>query len=410
MQYHYHTFSSGLRLVFKQVKNPVAHIGITVNTGSRHEPENLQGICHLIEHLIFKGTATRNNFRILSRLEDVGADLNAFTTKEDTTVYVSISKTYMARAVELLSDIMFNSVFPEDEIAKEKSVVLDEINSYKDNPAEWIHDEFEDTVFAGHPLGRNILGTRKSLKSIKRNDLLAFYKSAYRADNMVVSVVAQAGFDHIIKLIGTYFDHTHSSGPEDLILPSFSYVPFNRSIKYSKHISHALIGNIGYSSNQPERFALALLNNFLGGPAMNARLNILLREQMGIAYNIESSYSAFSDTGLFSIYYGTDNENLQIALDIILKELADCRTQKWSAVKLARIRRQAAGQQVIALQNSQNEMLAMARSMTLYGKVDSYKELIEKIENVSAAEILETANKVFEPSQLSYLFFTDREK
>lgn len=410
MQYNYHTFSSGLRLVFKQVKNPVAHIGVIVNTGSRNEPDNLQGICHLIEHLIFKGTETRNNFRILSRLEDVGADLNAFTTKEDTTVYVSISKTYMTRAIELLSDIMFNSVFPEEEITKEKSVVLDEINSYKDNPAEWIHDEFEDTVFAGHPLGHNILGTKKSLKSIKRNDLKRFYKSAYRADNMVVSVVAQAGFDHIVKLIGTYFDHQDTSNAERPILPSFTYVSFNKSINYSKHISHTLIGNIGYNSYQPERFAMALLNNFLGGPAMNARLNILLREQMGIAYNIESSYSAFSDTGLFSIYFGTDNENLEIATDIILRELASCRTQKWSAIKLARVRRQAAGQQIIALQNSQNEMLAMARSMTLYGMVDSYKELIEKIENVTSGEILETANKVFEPSQLSFLFFTERGK
>lgn len=410
MQYQYHTFSNGLQLVFKRVKSPVAHIGICVGTGSRNESDNRQGICHLIEHLIFKGTTTRNNFKILSRLEDVGADLNAFTTKEDTTIYVSIAKTYIDRAVELLADIVFNSVFPDVEIIKEKSVVLDEINSYKDNPAEWIHDEFEDTVFAGHPLGKNILGTKRSLKTINRDDLISFYKSSYVSHNMVISIIAPSGFDHIIKLIGTYFDSGEPQCSEKINPFPLTYKPFNKSFNYSKHISHALLGNIAYDSFQPERFALALLNNFLGGPAMNARLNLLVREQMGIAYQIESSYTAFSDTGLFSIYYGTDNENIATACEIVLRELETCRTQKWSGSKLDKVKKQAAGQQLIALQNAQNEMLAMAKSMSLYGKVDSYEELAEKLEHVSPADILEVSNKVFEPSQLSFLFFTDREK
>lgn len=410
MQYHYHTFSSGLQLVFKRVKSPVAHIGVCVGIGSRNEPDNLQGICHLIEHLIFKGTTTKDNFKILSRLEDVGADLNAFTTKEDTTIYVSIAKNYINRALELLADILFNSVFPDEEIAKEKSVVLDEINSYKDNPAEWIHDEFEDTVFSGHPLGKNILGTRKSLKAIKRNDLLSFYNSSYRSHNMVISIIAQSGFDNIIKLIGTYFDKEESRTTKNNNPFSLIYKPFNKSCKYSKHITHALLGNIAYNSFQSERYALALLNNYLGGPAMNARLNLLIREQMGIAYQIESSYMTFSDTGLFSIYYGTDNENIETACEIVLKELDICRTQIWSGSKLDKVKKQAAGQQLIALQNAQNEMLAMAKSMSLYGKVDSYEELAEKLEHVTPADILEVSNKVFEPSQLSFLFFTDREK
>lgn len=410
MQYQYHTFSNGLQLAFKRVKSPVAHIGICVGTGSRNEPENRQGICHLIEHLIFKGTTTRDNFKILSRLEDVGADLNAYTTKEDTTIYVSIAKTYIDRAVELLADILFNSVFPDEEIIKEKSVVLDEINSYKDNPAEWIHDEFEDTVFAEHPLGKNILGTKKSLKTINRDDIISFYKSSYISHNMVISIVAQSGFDHIIKLIGTYFDRGEPQWSNNINTSPFIYKPFNKSFKYSKHISHVLLGNIAYDSFQPERFALALLNNFLGGPAMNARLNLLVREQMGIAYQIESSYAAFSDSGLFTIYYGTDNENIETACEIVLKELETCRTHIWSGSKLDKVKKQAAGQQLIALQNTQNEMLAMAKSMSLYGRVDSYSELAEKLEHVTPSDILKVSNCVFDPSQLSFLFFTDREK
>jgi len=408
MPYQYHEFKNGIRLVHRQQRGGVAHLGVVVNAGSRDELPVQQGLAHFIEHLIFKGTLKRSNFQVLSRLENVGADLNAFTTKEDTTVYASIQGRYYQRAAELLADIVFQSVFPEKEIKKEKAVVMDEINSYKDNPAEWIHDEFDELVFKNHPLGRNILGTKERLKHYSRNDVLRFRDANYLASRVVISSVANLPLSKAVAVCEKYFAGIKTESASMHRQAFTGYKPETVTRKYSRHQSHAVIGNAACSAHDPRRYAISLLNNILGGPAMNSRLNIALREKNGIAYNLESNYQPFSDTGLLSIYCGTDDALMPRAIELIHKELWKLRNVSLTPVGLHTAQRQVKGQLAIALESYQNEMLAMGRNMLFYGKVEPVEEIYRKIDCITAASLLEMANEVFDPSQLSTLIFNNR--
>jgi predicted Zn-dependent peptidase len=408
MPYQYHEFKNGIRLVHRQQRGGVAHLGVVVNAGSRDELPVQQGLAHFIEHLIFKGTLKRSNFQVLSRLENVGADLNAFTTKEDTTVYASIQGRYYQRAAELLADIVFQSVFPEKEIKKEKAVVMDEINSYKDNPAEWIHDEFDELVFKNHPLGRNILGTKERLKHYSRNDVLRFRDANYLASRVVISSVANLPLSKAVAVCEKYFAGIKTESASMHRQAFTGYKPETVTRKYSRHQSHAVIGNAACSAHDSRRYAISLLNNILGGPAMNSRLNIALREKNGIAYNLESNYQPFSDTGLLSIYCGTDDALMPRAIELIHKELWKLRNVSLTPVGLHTAQRQVKGQLAIALESYQNEMLAMGRNMLFYGKVEPVEEIYRKIDCITAASLLEMANEVFDPSQLSTLIFNNR--
>ena len=339
-------------------------------------------------------------------MENVGADLNAFTSKEDTCVYASVQGKYYQRAAELLSDIVFHSVFPEKEIEKEKAVIIDEINSYKDNPAEWIHDEFDALVFKNHPLGRNILGTQPKLKRYTRNDILRFRDANYISSRIVVSSVANIPFSRAIAVVEKYFSEVVADF-SPLQRTNFSgYQPENSIRKYSRHQAHAVIGNIACNAHDQRRIAMAMLNNILGGPAMNSRLNIALREKNGIAYNLESNYQPFSDTGLFSIYCGTDDALMPKAIELIHKELQKLREIKLSPIGFHTAQKQLKGQLAISLESYQSEMLSMGKSMLVYGKVDPVEETYRKIESVSAANLMDLANEVFNPSQLSSLRFS----
>jgi predicted Zn-dependent peptidase len=409
MPYQYHEFKNGIRLVHRQQRGGVAHLGMVGNAGSRDENPDQQGLAHFIEHLIFKGTSKRSNYQVLSRLENVGADLNAYTTKEDTCVYVSLQASYYQRAAELLTDIVFHSVFPDKEIEKEKAVVMDEINSYKDNPAEWIHDEFDELVFNDHPLGRNILGTKEKLKRYSRQDVLAFRDVNYIPSRVVISSVANISLNKAIAVAEKYVaDITADDTP--LQRKAFTgYAPQTETRKYSRHQAHVVIGNTAFSSHDERRLALALLNNILGGPAMNSRLNMSLREKNGIAYNLESNYQPFSDTGLFSIYCGTDDVLMPKAIELIHKELDKFRSVSLTQSGLHVAQRQLKGQLAISLESHQNEMLAMGKNMLVYGKVDPIGETYRKIDNISSSDLLGIANEVFDNSRLSTLIFNNRE-
>jgi predicted Zn-dependent peptidase len=342
---------------------------------------------------------------VLSRLENVGADLNAFTTKEDTSIYASIQSRYYRRAAELLADIVFHSVFPEKEIEKEKAVVMDEINSYKDNPAEWIHDEFDELVFKDHPLGRNILGTREKLKRYSRNDIMRFRDANYLPSRIVITSVADFPLGKAIAVAEKYFSAISSDHSPVQRQPFTGYAPATITRKYSRHQAHVVIGNIACHAHDERRFSMALLNNMLGGPAMNSRLNIALRERNGIAYNLESNYQPFSDTGLFSIYCGTDENLMPRAIELIHKELYKFRNVSLTTIGLHTAQRQLKGQLAISLESHQNEMLAMGKNMLVYGKIDPVEEIYRKIDNISAASLLEMANEVFNPASLSTLIF-----
>jgi len=410
MIYQYYEFENGIRLVHKQQKGHVAHLGIIVKVGSRDETIEQQGMAHFIEHMIFKGTLRRSNYRVLSRLENVGADLNAFTTKEDTSVFASIQSSYFDRAAELLSDIILNSIFPEKEIQKEKAIILDEINSYRDNPAEWIYDEFDEVVFKTHPLGRNILGNKKTISKFNRESILNFYHQFYTPDRLVISSIGPFSFQRVVSVFKKYFSQQYSKSVQTIENEAINYLPTHLVRKYSKHQAHAVLGNIACSAHDNQRTAMALLNNMIGGPAMNSLLNIALREKHGIAYNLESNYQAFSDSGLFSIYFGTDESQLEKAINITHKELDKLKLAKLSTIKLHTAIRQLKGQLAISLESHQNEMLAMGKNMIVYNVVDSVAEIHRRIDSITTQQIQELANLVFDKNQLSSLVFTNQKE
>lgn len=408
MSYQYYELKNGIRLVHRQQRGSVAHLGVIIHAGSRDEESDQQGLAHFIEHLIFKGTKKRSNYQVLSRLENVGADLNAFTTKEDTSIYASIESKYYQRAAELLADIVFHSVFPEKEIEKEKAVVMDEISSYKDNPAEWIHDEFDELVFKDHPMGRNILGTKEKLKRYTRNDVLRFLDANYLPSRVVLTSVANFPLSKAIGIAEKYFSDVVAERSPMSRQPFSDYIPANVTRKYSRHQAHVVIGNVACNAHDVRRFSMALLNNILGGPAMNSRLNIALRERNGIAYNLESNYQPFSDTGLFSIYCGTDEDLMPRAMELIHKELHKFRNVSLTTIGLHTAQRQLKGQLAISLESHQNEMLAMGKNLLVYGKIDPVEEIYRQIDAISAKNLIDMANEVFDPTCLSTLIFNNQ--
>lgn len=407
MPYQYYELKNGIRLVHRQQRGNVAHLGIIINAGSRDERDDQQGLAHFIEHLIFKGTQKRTNYQVLSRLENVGADLNAFTTKEDTSVYASVQGKYYSRAAELLADIVFNSTFPDKEIEKEKVVVMDEINSYKDSPAEWIHDEFDELIFGNHPLGRNILGTRTKLKNYSRSNVMEFRDANYIPSRIIISSIAGFPISKAIEVAERYFNVPATANTHITRNAFTAYLPETVTRRYSRHQAHVVIGNVACSAHDNRRFTMALLNNMLGGPAMNSRLNISLREKHGIAYNLESNYQSYSDTGLFSIYCGTDENLMPKAIELIHKELLKFRTVKLSSSGIHQARKQLKGQLAISLESHQNEMLAMGKNIIVYGKADTMEEITRKIDAISEVDMLSLANEVFDLSLLSTLIFTN---
>ncbi len=405
MEYQFHALKNGIRLVHSFNTSEVAHCGIVINTGSRDEAEKENGMAHFIEHVIFKGTKKRKAYHVLSRLENIGGDLNAFTTKEETAIYASFLHPYFERTLELISDITFNSSFPEKEINKEKDVVLDEINSYKDSPSELIFDDFEELIYDGHPIARNILGTPKSVKSFTKEGIQNFIQKNYHTDQMVISSIGNIGFTKLIKLVEKYFGeipaNLRSNGRQKMI----AYEVQKKRIDKRTYLSHSCIGNLAYPRNHENRLGLVLLNNLLGGPALNSRLALAVREKHGYTYDIESHYQPYSDTGLFCVYLGTDKEHIDKSICLVKKELNLLRRKKLGTLQLQRAKQQIIGQLAISLESNLSEMLSMGRSLLMMNKIDSIREIHDAIHSIDAAKLQEIANEVFDPKQLSVLIY-----
>ena len=308
-----HTLDNGIRLVHHRIPGLVAHCGLIINTGSRDETEPEHGMAHFIEHVLFKGTKKRKAYHILSRLEDVGGELNAYTTKEETAVHASFLKEDYERAMELISDITFNSVFPEKEIEKEKDVVIEEINSYLDNPAELIFDDFEELIFSDQPIGRNILGTPESVKLFSQKKIFEFISNNYNTHEMVFCSVGNISDETILRLFKTHFGDIVTKKKTERADKVWLYKPSSLTKKMNTFQNHCIMGNIAYDLKDKRRMGMFLLNNILGGQGLNSRLNLSLREKNGLAYNVESSYNPYLDTGIFSLYFGTDSHNLKKA-------------------------------------------------------------------------------------------------
>ncbi|MBK7628724.1 MAG: insulinase family protein [Bacteroidales bacterium] len=400
-----HSLDNGIRLVHHRIPGMVAHCGIIINTGSRDETEKEHGIAHFIEHMLFKGTGKRKAYHILSRLEDVGGELNAYTTKEETAIHASFLKEDYERTIELISDITFNSIFPEKEIEKEKDVVIEEINSYLDNPSELIFDDFEELIFAGQPIGRNILGSPESVKSYSKKTVTDFIRNNYNTHEMVFCSVGNISDDKILKLFKTHFAGIVTYNNVPRVNKSWTYKPASLTKKKDTFQNHCIIGNLAYDLKDEKRMGMFLLNNILGGQGLNSRLNLSLREKNGLAYNVESSYNPYCDTGIFSIYFGTDAQYLNKSISIAMSELNKLRTTKLGTIQLSKAKNQIKGYLARGYENHESLMLSLGKSLLVFNKIDTIEDICKKIDSITASELLETANDIFEPGKLSTLTY-----
>ena len=405
MHYLSDVLSNNLRIIHLPTCSEVAYCGFAIHAGTRDEQSKEFGLAHFVEHMLFKGTNKRKSWHILNRMEHVGGELNAYTSKEDTFVYSIFMAEDYERAVELMTDLIIHSQFPANEIEKERDVILDEIQSYEDTPSELIFDEFENLLFNGHPLGHHILGTKRSLRSFDRKAGRTFMEHHYIADNMVFFSMGPIDFKPIFRLAEKYLtaipSKTHISIREKP-LPIQSHQVHK---KKSTHQSHVIIGTQAYHMHDKKRIPLYLLNNILGGTGMNSRLNIALREKHGLVYNVESNITSYTDTGLWSIYFGTDPKNRQKAVGLIDKELSLLRNKKLSDLQLSAAKKQAIGQMVVSSENKEGLFLGMGKSFLHYNKYDSLTETFKKIEGITAQQIQDTANEIFAPEQLFSLIY-----
>ena len=405
MDLTFHTLPNGIRLVHYATNGAVAHCGVIINAGSRDELPEEHGMAHFIEHMLFKGTTHRKAYHILSRLEDVGGELNAYTTKEETAIHASFLKEHYARATELIADLLFSSTFPPAEIEKEKEVVMEEINSYLDNPAEYIFDEFEELVFPDQPLGRNILGKAGTIRSITGESIRNFIKNNYSTSQMVFCSVGAISPKDIKALFEKYFSQAQPVNGQPRAKTEYHYNPVAIEKKMDTWQNHCIIGNIGYDLHHSRRVGLFMLNNILGGQGLNSRLNLSLREKRGYAYNVESTYNPYTDTGLITIYFGTDSRHLEKSIALTHSELKRLQTQLLGTLQMTRAKNQIKGYLARAYENHESLMLSLGKSLQIFNRIETISQTFNKIDAVTASDLAEIANIVFNRSSLSTLIY-----
>ena len=427
MKYNTYTLDNGLRIIHLPSDSQVVYCGYQINAGTRNEEPGEEGLAHFCEHVTFKGTERRKAWHILNCLESVGGDLNAYTNKEGTVYYSAILKEHIARAVDLLSDIVFHSVYPQAEIDKEVEVICDEIESYNDSPAELIYDEFENILFKGSPLGHNILGTAEQVRAFKTEDALRFTRKLYRPDNAIFFAYGDIDFKKLVKLLKTLnFEH----GTLNFMNSKTSETPAaemeaddaNHKVQSSKfnvqstegqtivmqkntHQAHVMIGTRAYDVNDDRRMPLYLLNNMLGGPGMNAKLNLALREHNGLDYTVESTMVAYGDTGTWSIYFGCDEHDVKRCLRLVRKELDKFMQKPLSDAQLKAAKKQIKGQIGVACDNRENFALDFGKSFLHYGWEKNVDRLYEQVDKITAAQIQAVAQELFDKDRLTTLIF-----
>ena len=448
MKYNTYTLDNGLRIIHLPSDSKVVYCGYQINAGTRNEEPGEEGLAHFCEHVTFKGTERRKAWHILNCLESVGGDLNAYTNKEGTVYYSAILKEHIARAVDLLTDIVFHSVYPQAEIDKEVEVICDEIESYNDSPAELIYDEFENIIFKGSPLGHNILGTAEQVRRFTTEDALRFTRKLYRPDNAIFFAYGDIDFKKLVKLIGRALADDESgklaaeklpqisqitqiSGDENSItkeksVKSVSSVgPKNYSsvgpnnypslgneiagqtivMQKNTHQAHVMIGTRAYDVNDDRRMPLYLLNNMLGGPGMNAKLNLALREHNGLVYTVESTMVAYGDTGVWSIYFGCDEHDVKRCLRLVRKELDKFMQKPLSEAQLKAAKKQIKGQIGVACDNHENFALDFGKSFLHYGWEKNVDRLYEQVDEITAEQIQAVAKELFDKDRLTTLIF-----
>lgn len=404
-RYEVHTLKNGLRVLYVyQPESYVTHCGLLLRAGTRDELKGKEGLAHFIEHSLFKGTKKRKSFHILNRLEVVGGELNAYTTKEETCLHASVMSNYFERAAELIADVAFHSVFPAKEIEKEKEVILDEIRAYQDTPYEQIFDDFEGQLFKGHTLGHPILGTESSLKSFVRKDLLDYVSKMYDPASMVFAVSTNLTAEKVLPVIERYYSVSKKGGARKR-QPFAGYKKVKDEHPRSVSQIHYITGRPAYALKDPRRYGLVLFNNLLGGPGMNSRLNLNIREKYGYTYTIESGYHTYTDTGIFHIYFATDSGHYAKTEKLLQKELAVVCDQKFSERQLKQYKEQLIGQIQLAQENRLSVLLSMAKSLLNLGHIVPLSEINEKIRSVSAVQLREIATDILNPRYRSTLIY-----
>ncbi|WP_339869432.1 pitrilysin family protein [uncultured Algoriphagus sp.] len=407
MELNIKELSNGIRIVHQEVTHTrLVHCGFILDIGSRDETKEQEGLAHFWEHMAFKGTQKRKTFHILNRLESLGGELNAYTTKEKVCFYASTLKEHYGKASELLFDITFNSTFPEKQIEKERQVILEEMAMYRDSPDDAIQDELDELVFENHALGRNILGTEQTVGSFTQQDFFDFISTRLDTSRLIFSVVGNISFQKVLKGIETPLSQIQTKRSLYVRNGFNHYLPKVKTQERDISQSLCAIGRPAFSLYDPNRFKLYLLNNILGGPSMNSRLNLMLREKHGYVYSIESSYQPFSDIGFFGIYFGTEGKTLKKAQALVLKEMSKLANTRLGTLQLHMAKEQAIGQMAMAEENYSALMLVYGKSLLDHGKVDPLDKIFTQIKNTTAAEIQGIAQEIFNPEQLTFLTYT----
>ena len=404
MQYNTATLNNGLRIIHLPNNSKIAYCGYQIKAGTRNEKPGDEGLAHFCEHVTFKGTQTHTSTAIINKLESVGGDLNAFTNKEDTVFYSAIPVEHFAKAVDVLSDIVFYSIFPQAEIDKEVEVICDEIESYNDSPAELIYDEFENLVFKGHPLGHNILGSADRVRSFATADAMRFTQQYYRPDNAIFFVYGNIDFKRLVKTLEKLTPkQLQENVVDEALVVANGKLPELTILNHDTHQAHVMIGNRAYSATHPLRIPLYLLNNMLGGPGMNARLNVILRERRGLVYSVESSMVCYGDTGLWSVYFGCDPHDVNRCVRLVKGEFKRLMEKPLPEKTLAAAKKQIKGQLAVACDNNENFAIDFGKSFLHFGDEKDIEKLYQKIDAVTAEQIQQVAKEIFDKDSLATL-------
>lgn len=406
MQYNLKELPNGIRIVHQEITHTrMVHCGFVLNIGSRDETKEEEGLAHFWEHMAFKGTQKRKAYHIINRLESLGGELNAYTTKEKICFYSSTLWEHFGKAAELLCDITFNSTFPKKQIEKERQVILEEMSMYRDSPDDSIQDEFDELVFEGHALGRNILGSEETVGSFTQQDFFDFISSRLDTTQIVFSVVGNITFKKVLQKVEGFLANIPMKRSLFVRNDFSTYLPKFKEVEKEITQSHCAIGKTAFSMHDSRRFKLYLLNNILGGPSMNSRLNLALREKHGYVYSVESHYQTYSDTGFFGVFFGTEPNTLNRAKKAVLKELEKLREKKLGVMQLHMAKEQAIGQMAMAEENYAALMLVFGKNLLDKGRIDSLDTIFEVIRKANAEELQDIANEVYAADQLSFLTY-----
>ena len=404
-KFYTYTLSNGLRIILQPTEGQVSYAGFAINAGTRDERADQPGMAHFVEHMLFKGTEKRKAWHILNHMEKVGADLDAYTNKEETVVYSVFLQEHLKRAVDLMADLVFHSTFPQAEIEKETDVIIGEIQSYEDTPSDLIFDGFEDLIFSGHALGRDILGSAEALKRYTTADALAFYRQFYVPENMVFFVTGRYEMKQVIRYVEKAVEEIPQTPLDYVRLSPSSYVAREQVQHRDTHQAHVMMGNKAYEGNSKKKLMLYLLTNLLGGTGMNSRLNVALREKRGLVYEVEANSTSYTDTGTFSIYFGCDLEDVDRCVALTRRELKKLCEKALTISQLQALKKQTMGQIGVAQDNRENNALGMAKTFLHYDRFVTTEEVYKSMDRLTPVHLLEVANEVFGEQNLSTLIY-----